>query len=205
MKLIFCQQMNIELSYKLIPLILMGMARPAQIAQNNMFPKSLQYLKKEVRDEVNFLCRLASVFHKLILSFWWVLPGMVKVLKMTNMQCLCNISRKNWVMKLMICMLINMKVFYKLIVLFLMGLARHFQNTWLNLQCILGYLKKEVRNEVRDLTALAGLNTAHTIYYTSNVWPFFSFNMESISILFLIRFFVLNKLIVIVSSYGRSI
>ena len=69
MKLIFCQQMNIELSYKLIPLILMGMARPAQIAQNNMFPKSLQYLKKEVRDEVNFLCRLASVFHKLILSF----------------------------------------------------------------------------------------------------------------------------------------
>ena len=89
-------------------------------------------------------------------------------------------------MKLMICMLINMKVFYKLIVLFLMGLARHAQNTWLNLQCILGYLKKEVRNEVRDLTALAGLSTALTIYYTSNVWPFFSYNMESISSLFLI-------------------
>ena len=31
--------------------------------------------------------------------------------------------------------------------------------------------KKEVRNEVRDLTALAGSNTTRTIYYTSNVLP----------------------------------
>ena len=33
------------------------------------------------------------------------------------------------------------------------------------------YLKKEVRNEVRGLTALAGSNTTLTIYYTSNVLP----------------------------------
>ena len=31
-----------------------------------------------------------------------------------------QISRKNWVMKLMLCMLINMKVFFKLYVSFLM-------------------------------------------------------------------------------------
>ena len=33
------------------------------------------------------------------------------------------------------------------------------------------HLKKEVRNEIRDLTALAGSNTTLTIYYTSNVLP----------------------------------
>ena len=31
--------------------------RPAQITQNTNFAKSLQYLKKKVRDEVDFLCR----------------------------------------------------------------------------------------------------------------------------------------------------
>ena len=35
----------------------------------------------------------------------------------------------------------------------------------------LRHLKKEVRNKVRDLTALAGSNTTLTIYYTSNVPP----------------------------------
>ena len=50
-------KINIKLSDKLIPLILVGMARPAQITQNNKFAKYLEYLKKEVKDEVDFLCR----------------------------------------------------------------------------------------------------------------------------------------------------
>ena len=33
-----------------------GQAMPAQITQSNKFAKTLQYLKKEVRDEVNFYC-----------------------------------------------------------------------------------------------------------------------------------------------------
>ena len=41
---------NIKLSYKLISLIVVGMARPVQVTQNNKFAKSLQYLKKEVRE-----------------------------------------------------------------------------------------------------------------------------------------------------------
>ena len=61
MKLIFCMQVNIKLSNypatKVIPLMLVVMARSAQITQNNKFAKSLQYLKKEVREEVDFLCR----------------------------------------------------------------------------------------------------------------------------------------------------
>ena len=58
----------------------------------------------------------------------------------------------------MFCMLINMKVFLKLTLLFLMGLARHAQST-------LRHLKKEVRNETTF-----GSNIALTIYYTSNVF-----------------------------------
>ena len=41
MKLIFCIEINIKRSYKLILLILVGMARPGQITQNNKV-----YLKK---------------------------------------------------------------------------------------------------------------------------------------------------------------
>ena len=44
--MIFCMQLNIKLSYKLIPLILLGIAIPAHITQNNNSTKSLQFLKK---------------------------------------------------------------------------------------------------------------------------------------------------------------
>ena len=107
-----------------------------------------------MRNEVDFLCRWASQLSlHWYYHFWWVWPSMPKVLKVTSMQCLCNISRKNWVMKLMFCMLINMKFFCRLIVISL----------W--------HLKKEVKNEVRNLTALPASNTALTIYYVSRVFP----------------------------------
>ena len=60
---IFCMLININLSYKLRPLILVGMAKPVQFTQSNKFAKSFQYLKKEVRGEVDFLC-----IYKLVLS-----------------------------------------------------------------------------------------------------------------------------------------
>ena len=47
----FCMQVNIKISYTCIPaLILISMARPSQVTQNNKFAKSLRYLKKEKRD-----------------------------------------------------------------------------------------------------------------------------------------------------------
>ena len=55
MKLIFCMQIS-KPFYKLIPSILLSMASLAQSTWNNKFTKSLQYLKKEVRDKVDF-CR----------------------------------------------------------------------------------------------------------------------------------------------------
>ena len=59
-----------------------------------------------------------------------------------------------------------MKVVHKLILLFLIGLARQAQSTRASLQCLCDK-EKEIRNE----TALAGSNTALTIYYTFNVFP----------------------------------
>ena len=86
MKLIICIQTNIKLSYTLIPLILVDMDRLAQITQSK-FAKSSQYLKKELRDEVDFLCSWTS---QLSISwychFWWMWPDMSKVLKTTSMQ-----------------------------------------------------------------------------------------------------------------------
>ena len=78
------------------------MARPAQITQNNKFAKSLQYLKKEVGDEVDFLC---NDHHSFTVS-----------LQHLKEELSCEV---------MFCLLINKKIFYKLIILFLMGLARH--------------------------------------------------------------------------------
>ena len=58
-------------------------------------------------------------------------------------------------------MLINIKVFCKLKLLFLVGLVRHAQGAKVN-------FKNEVRNEVKYLTALTGSNSTLTINYTSN-------------------------------------
>ena len=53
MKLIFCMQISMKACYKLTS------------SQNNKFAMSLQYLKKEVRDEVDFLhTRLISTLWK---------------------------------------------------------------------------------------------------------------------------------------------
>ena len=60
-----------------------------------------------------------------------------------------------------------------------MGLARHAQITWVNLQYFCDILRK-VRNEVRDLTALAGSNTTLTIYFTSSVLPLLTLFLPSI-------------------------
>ena len=55
MKLIFCLQVNIKDFFKFILSFLVCVVRHAQITQNNKFAISLQYLKKEMNDEVDFL------------------------------------------------------------------------------------------------------------------------------------------------------
>ena len=48
--------------------------------------------------------------------FRCVCPSMLKLPKITSLIFLCNILRKNWVMKLIFCMKVSMKACYKLIV-----------------------------------------------------------------------------------------
>ena len=61
---------------------------------------------------------------------------------------LCNILRKKWVKKLIFCMQISLKVFYKLILWFLMRVVKHSgssQNSKFAMP--LQYVKKELSNE----------------------------------------------------------
>ena len=81
-KLIFCMQINVRLSFKLISALgnkvsnnvilslLMSMIKHSKSNQSNKFAISLQYHKKEVRNGVHFLhVDKHQSYHKLALSF----------------------------------------------------------------------------------------------------------------------------------------
>ena len=55
MKFAFDIKINMEVFYKLILSFWMCVTRHAQNTQNNMFAISLQYLRKDLSDEVDFL------------------------------------------------------------------------------------------------------------------------------------------------------
>ena len=54
MKLIFCLQINANVFYKLVVSLWVCVTRDAQSTQSNKFAISLQYLKENVKDEVEF-------------------------------------------------------------------------------------------------------------------------------------------------------
>ena len=77
-------------------------------------------------------------------------------------------------MKLMLCMLINIKVFYSLIVLFLMGLTRDVQSTQVNLQCLCDIVRKTSRI-VKELLLVQIPFLQFIIHpMLSHHWPFSS-------------------------------
>ena len=62
--------LSIRVSYKVIPSLLMGTIKHSQSTQSNKFAKSLQCLKKYVKDGVHFLhTDKHQGFCKLALSF----------------------------------------------------------------------------------------------------------------------------------------
>ena len=71
MKVIFCMQIKHQtiLEVDAINLGGHGQAMPAQITQSNKFAKTLQYFKKDVRDEVDSYCNEHHNFFKMILLF----------------------------------------------------------------------------------------------------------------------------------------
>ena len=78
-----------------------------------------------------------KVLYKLILSFWVCATRHAQSIQNKKSYAyqnkkyayLCNISSKAWGMKLLFCLQINTKVFYKLIVSLWACLARHAQST----------------------------------------------------------------------------
>ena len=141
MKSIFCMQVSMKVSYKLILWFLMGMIKQNG-SQNNKFTMYLQYLKKYgvKRDEVDFFWSWVS--YKLISILWasnfptrWYYrhwrawSSILKVLKVSSLQYLYNILKKKLGMEFIICMQINIQRFYKLALSFLMEVARHVQST----------------------------------------------------------------------------
>ena len=95
MKLIFCLQINIKGFFKSMLWF-------------------FKYLKKEVSDEVNFLhADKHENFLQVDTIFWW--SCISKVPEIASLQCLYNFSKKKLEMKLIFCMQINIKVFFKLI------------------------------------------------------------------------------------------
>ena len=101
--------------------------RHAQSTQNNKFAISLQYLKENVKDVVDFL---HGDKHQRFLWTDTTNSGMCGLACLNypnnNFAIYFNIFRKQWVMKLIFCMQISMKVFSKLVLWFLMVIVKHF-------------------------------------------------------------------------------
>ena len=51
---------------------------------------------------------------KLILWFWWISSSIPKIPKIASLRCICNISKRRMQIKLIFCMQISIKGFYKL-------------------------------------------------------------------------------------------
>ena len=112
------------------------------------------YRKKEVNDEVYFL---HTDKHQSLLpgdiSFWVSVTRHAQRTQ-NKFAYLCNISIKTWGMKLIFCLLINTKVFNKLIVSLWVCVARQTQSTKSNHFTIsLQYLKENMKDEVDFLPA----------------------------------------------------
>ena len=122
---IFGLQTRRKAFYKIDTMILMGIVKHLQSSQNSKFTMSLRYLKKEVRDEVDFLhvdkhqSFLQLDFntlgikdtYKVILS---LLLGMIKHCQSTQSNRFPNIftisQKKKIVRESIFCMRLNIKV-----------------------------------------------------------------------------------------------
>ena len=108
------------------------MVEHSQSSQNSKFAVSLQYFK-EVRDEVSY--KLISILWALKFSrkwyyhYWWVWTSILKVLKVTSLQYLYNISKKESKVCSSFFALRQIQSFFKLELSFLMEITRRVQSS----------------------------------------------------------------------------
>ena len=143
MKLIFCLQVNIKDFFKLILSFLVCVAKYAQITRNNKFTISLQYLKKEASDEVDFLH--ADKHESFLQIDTMIFEGMVKDSQSSqNCKFAMSLQYLKKEIKDEVDFLhadkhqsflqvdfntLSIKVFYKVILSLLMGMIKHSQST----------------------------------------------------------------------------
>ena len=108
----------------------------------------MQYLKKEVNDEVYFwhVDKHQNLLQVDKLSFWVCTTRHAQSTQFKKFAYLCKISRKTWGMKLNFHLQINVKVFHKMIVSQWVWVARHTQNN----KCAISlqYVKENIKDEV---------------------------------------------------------
>ena len=139
------------------------MAKHAQVTQNNKFAISLQYLKKEVSDEVDFLP--ADKHESLLQIDTMILMGMIKhsqSFQNSKFAVSLQYFKKEFRDKLIFLHVDKhqsflqidfntsaIKVSHKVILSLLMGMTKHSQSTQNNKFAIsLQYLKKKMSNGV---------------------------------------------------------
>ena len=136
---------NTKIFYKLIVSLLVCVARHAQSTQNNKSAISLHIICLVVN---------AKVFYEFSISF-------LKVSKTATLQCLCNISKKKWDMKLLFLHANKFKVSCKFFLTlqalrFTRNWYYHYWWAWSTILKVvkvrsLQYLKEEVRDGVHFL------------------------------------------------------
>ena len=108
----------------------MGVARHAQITQNNKFAISLQYLEKEVSDKIYFLHadKHESLLQIDTLTLIGIYSSIPKVSKFARWQFLYNISKKKLGMEFFFSLQMSIKVSTSW-TYFLMKMARYVKST----------------------------------------------------------------------------
>ena len=120
MKLIFYMQISMKVSYKLILSFFMGMIKHYQSSQNNSFQCLCSISKKKLKIKLIFCVQInikvpkswfQHLGHQSFLQVdASVIDGHDQVLKITNLQYLCNLSKKTLWLEFIFCMQINIKV-----------------------------------------------------------------------------------------------
>ena len=187
MNLIFCLKINVKGFCKLLLSFKVFVAKYAQITQNNKFAISLQYLKKELINEVDFFhADKHQSFLKLISTLWpskfptslilSLLMDMIKYFQITQSKkfsiCLQHLKKQVrngghfWHAD-------KRQSFYKLVLSFLVEVARHVRNTQnRKLVIFLQYIKKKLSqllcvllwcNTFRYFTGVQSCSLLHVI------------------------------------------
>ena len=132
-------------------MLLMGIVKHSQSSPNSKFTMSLQYLKKEVRYEVDFWHVNIKVSCKLISTLWaskmptkwyyhycWAWSSTLKVLKVIGLQISLQYIKKEDMKGVRFLHAVEHQSFYKLGLLFLMEMAKFYGGpTMCNVTCFL--------------------------------------------------------------------